>query len=391
MQRGESIPQGSALSEMFDLGSGSLVGVVKDNFDIAGLPTVMGSRAFEHAAPANSNAEVIDQLLAGGCHLIGRAKMHELAFGVSGINGWQGTPLNPLFPGLIPGGSSSGSAAAVASGVVVFALGTDTGGSIREPATCCGVIGYKPTFGRVSHKGVHPSGSSLDCVGIFARDVDTVERVAAIIDPAFARAPMAGITTIGIVATDTDEEVSDAFSEAMARTGLKTKMVSLPSLADAFRAGMTIIGAEMWQAFGAEPERFYEMGEDVAARLRAAATITPDDVAEAEEARTRFTAEVDEALEDVSILALPTLPQVPPTLAEAERGQNLLRLTQYVRPFNLSGHPALSIPIVTASGLPAGLQLVGRKHHDADLCAVARQIEAALIKSTVIRSERQAA
>lgn len=386
MTRGESIPQESALSEIFDLGSGSLIGVVKDNFDVAGSTTVMGSRAFAQAAPAERHAEVIDRLIAGGCHLRGRAKMHELAFGVSGINAWQGTPLNPLFPKLITGGSSSGCAAAVASGHVDFAIGTDTGGSVRQPAACCGVIGYKPTFGRVSHRGVHPSGSSLDCVGAFAREVDTLERVAAIIDPEFVRAPIAAITTIGIVATDADEDVSAAFSEAIARSGLKAKMVALPSILEAFRAALTIIGAEMWRAFGSEPERFAQMGEDVATRLRATADITRSDVVEAEEVRTHFTAEVDDALEAVGILAMPTLPQVPPTLVEAKRGQNLLRLTQYVRPFNLSGHPALSLPIVTTAGMPAGLQLVGRKHHDANLCAVARQIEAALIKG-----ERQAA
>lgn len=386
MRRAESIPIGSALSEIFDLGAGSLVGVVKDNFDIAGLPTVMGSRAFAQAAPANCHAEVVDQLITGGCRILGRAKMHELAFGVSGINAWQGTPFNPNFPDLIPGGSSSGSAAAVANGSVDFAIGTDTGGSIRQPAACCGVIGFKPTFGHVSHKGVHPERSSLDCIGVFARTMTTVEQVAAIIDPDFVPAPLPAITTIGIVSTDADAEVSDAFFEVIARTGLQAKIISLPNMAEAFRAGMTIFSAEMWQAFGAEADRFNEIGEDVAVRLRAAATITLDEVAEAEEVRTRFTAEVDEALDDIAILALPTLPQVPPTLAEAERGQTLLRLTQYVRPFNLSGHPALSLPIITAGGLPAGLQLIGRKHHDAQLCAVARQAEGALIKI-----ERQAA
>jgi amidase len=376
----------SALASSLDLGSGALLGVLKDNFDVAGQTTTMGSQAFADESPALAHADVVNRLIAGGCRIVGRAKMHELAFGVSGINLWQGTPVNPLFPDLIPGGSSSGSAAAVASGSVDFALGTDTGGSIREPAACCGVIGFKPTFGRVSHVGVHPSHSSLDCVGVFARAVAVIEQVAAIIDPQFMRAPDTGDITLGLVKIDTDDDISDAFSLAIAQIGLKTVVVSLPSMEDAFGAGMTIIGAEMWQSFGGDSERLDKMGADIAGRLRAAAKITARDVAMAEAVRDRFTAEVNQALESVGVLALPTLPQVPPTLIEARDGRNLLRLTQNVRPFNLSGHPAISLPIATAKGLPAGLQLVGRKNQDAHLCAVARQIEAELSQN-----ERQAA
>ncbi len=380
MMQSESTANGSAISEALDLGAGFLAGVVKGNFDIAGLPTTMGSRAFANAGPAPRHAEVVERLIAGRYRITGRAKMHELAFGVSGINAWQGTPLNPNFPDLIPGGSSSGSACAVASGSVDFALGTDTGGSIREPAACCGVIGFKPTFGRVSHMGVHPANSSLDCVGIFAREVAVIEQVAAIIDPAFVSCSLAAIKTIGIVETEADPEVSEAFLKAIAQTGLKAIKITLPSMNEAFKAGMTVIGAEMWQAFRERPELFDDMGKDVAARLRAAASIMPTDVDQAEQVRTRFCAEIDQALEGVDILAMPTLPQVPPLLKEAGVSQNLLRLTQNVRPFNLSGHPAISLALLTATGLPAGLQLVAGKDQDAHLCAIARQFEAAFIQ-----------
>ncbi len=131
------------------------------------------------------HADVVANLLSAGCRIVGKTKMHELAYGMTGINAFEGTPINPRYPDRIPGGSSSGSAAAVAAGLVDFAIGTDTGGSIRQPAICCGVIGFKPTFGRVSRKGALPAQSSLDCIGPFARNLSMIERAMSAIDPTF--------------------------------------------------------------------------------------------------------------------------------------------------------------------------------------------------------------
>jgi amidase len=144
-------------------GDGLSVGV-KDSIDIAGYPTQAGSATLEDAPAALAHAAVVQSLLDGGCRIVGKTNMHELAFGVTGINHFTGTPINPRYPDRVPGGSSSGSAVAVALGVVDFAIGTDTGGSIRIPASCCGVYGLKPTYGRVSRAGAHPATSSLDCI-----------------------------------------------------------------------------------------------------------------------------------------------------------------------------------------------------------------------------------
>lgn len=137
----------SGFISRFTLGSGALTFAAKDTLDIAGYPTRAGSPVLQDAPEATAHAAVIQQLLDSGCQLRGKTTLHELAFGVTGINAWSGTPINPRYPALIPGGSSSGSATVVAAGEVDFAIGTDTGGSVRMPAACCGIVGLKPTWG----------------------------------------------------------------------------------------------------------------------------------------------------------------------------------------------------------------------------------------------------
>ena len=149
---------------------------IKDCIDVAGETTTAGSRALAARAPSARDAAVVARLRGAGCTIAGRVTMHELAYGVTGVNGWTGTPINPAYPHLVPGGSSSGSAAAVAAGLVDAAIGTDTGGSIRVPAACCGVVGFKPSFGRVSRDGLTPASSSLDCAGPVARSISATDR-----------------------------------------------------------------------------------------------------------------------------------------------------------------------------------------------------------------------
>jgi amidase len=360
--------------EALDLGGdGPRVGV-KDCLDIAGTPTGCGSRAFLGAAPALRHADVIAALLSAGCRIVGKANMHELAYGVTGINGYTGTPLNPRFPGRVPGGSSSGSAVAVAAGLVDFSIGTDTGGSIRVPATCCGIAGLKPSFGRVSRAGAHPASTTLDCIGPLARDVAMIEKAMAIIDPGFRSASPLAAPVLGLVEVDADADVHAAVANAVARTGFDTVPVSLPSFAEAFHAGITIMAAEMAPLFGHLCGTGL-LGPDVDARIAAATRVTAAEVSSAELVRKRFTAEVDMALETVDALVLPAMPSVPPLIDEAGDAPRTLRMTSLVRPFNVSGHPALALPLRTAGGFPTGLQLVGRMLEDAHLCALAATVE----------------
>jgi amidase len=352
-----------------DLGSGPLRVAVKDCVDIAGTVTGCGSAVFADAPPAQKNAALVTRLLDRGARIVGKANMHEFAYGVTGINGWHGTPVNPYFPDRVPGGSSSGSAAAVAAGLADIAIGTDTGGSIRVPAACCGVFGLKPTFGRVSRAGLLPADSSLDCAGPLARTMEEIVEAMDLLEVVFQCYPWQGPLHLGRVAAAADTEVDKAFERALAATGATVARVELPSFVDAFDAGMAVIARETFEAVGDYIDH-PGLGEDVRARLKAAGQVSDGRVAWAEEVRSRFTEEVDLALQSVDALVLPTLPIVPPSLIEAQDGKAALRLTELVRPFNLSGHPAVTMPIETSGGLPAGFQIVAEKFEDEKLCSI---------------------
>jgi amidase len=369
------LPMGAdfAFAQVLDLGGDGLRVGVKDSIDIEGFATRMGSACFADAPPARRHAEVVRALLDQGCRIVGKTNLHELAFGATGINRWTGTPVNPRAPGRIPGGSSSGSGVAVAAERVDFAVGTDTGGSIRIPAACCGVYGLKPSYGRVSRSGVHPAVSTLDCVGPMARDMPMIERAMQMLDPAFRPHAPPSKATVGWVSVDADPEVAAAACGVLEQTNISVRRVSLPTFESAFAAGLAIIGAENWVAYG-HLIASQALGTDVLTRLLAAREISAQEIAAAERVRQVFRAEVDDALTRVDALALPTLPEVPPTLAAAADGRAGLRATSLVRPFNLSGHPAITLPVAAAGGLPIGLQLIGRLHADEALCALARTV-----------------
>ncbi|HLX00783.1 MAG TPA: amidase [Trinickia sp.] len=371
----------SALIRAFLLGGDGPSVAIKDTIDIAGMPTTGASRALADAAPAQQHAQVVQRLLDAGWKIIGKANMHELAFGMTGINDYTGTPVNPQDATRIPGGSSSGSASAVGLGLADAALGTDTGGSIRGPAACCGVAGFKPTFGRVSRRGIAPAESTLDCVGPFARDVRTMVETMSVIAPGFDKdAALKNMTALRVGAANVDAQADllAAVARAPQRAGFTSQAIELAGLAEAFQAGLAIINAETWAAFGHLVDSG-KLGADLEARLRAASLTTPDQVSAAERVRRRFTEAVDRALDSVDVIVMPTLPALPITLEDARRGVSVIAMSALIRPFNLSGHPALSLPLpIDGAPLKAGLQIVGRHGADEQVCAVAAAFEAAL-------------
>lgn len=357
---------------------------IKDSIDIAGYPTTGASRALADAPPASAHAEVVQRLLDAGWRITGKANMHELAFGMTGINDYTGTPVNPQDAARIPGGSSSGSASAVGLKLVDAALGTDTGGSIRGPAACCGVIGLKPTFGRVSRHGVAPRESTLDCVGPFTRDIATLIAAMAAITPAFDAAAAKrsnANANVAIVSVDADAAIGQGVSRAVRIAEFSSRVIELENMKDAFDAGLAAINVETSRAFGHLVDTG-KLGADLDARLRAAAQTTQTQLDAAERVRRAFTAAVDHALDSADVLVMPTLPALPITIEAARNGTSVIAMSSLIRPFNLSGHPALSLPLpIEGSALKAGLQIIGRKGADEQVCAVAAHFEAALAAS----------
>ncbi|WP_090270845.1 amidase [Thalassovita taeanensis] len=345
--------------------------LVKECLGVAGIATRCGSAAFAMAPTETRHSAVVDRLIDQGAQITGTVTMHELAFGVTGVNTFAGTAPNPGWPDRIPGGSSSGAAAAVAAGLCDFAVGTDTGGSIRQPACCCGVFGLKPSFGAIDRRGAIPRSSSLDVIGPFAASAPMLTKAAAMMIEGFAPTH---IDTPRLIRLDVsaDADINAAVDTALA--GLSIPIIALPSFEDAYRAGLTVINFELAQEFGQLARSDATLGVDVRSRILAALSLTVREMAEAEVVRARFTAEVDAALEGVDALALPTMPCVPPTLDQAQDPRALIPLTSLVRPFNLSGHPAITLPLRTHAGLPAGLQLVARKGDEARLCALAEAL-----------------
>jgi amidase len=351
---------------------------VKDLIDVAGVPTTAGSRALaDTAAPALADAPCLVGARAARVAIVGKVNLHELAFGASGVNDYFGTPVNPLDPRRVPGGSSSGSAVAVADGDADIAYGSDTGGSIRIPAAFCGVTGLKTTHGRVSLDGVWPLAPSLDTVGPMAVDVAGVAAGMTLLEPGFRLdTPPAGrVGRIRPAGSDVHADIDAAIDQALARSGLAMVEIDLPGWPEASAAAGVIIDAEAGASnrfLLDDPVRRDLLGGDVRARLIDGAATTAAQLAQARAFQSTWRTAMTTALLDVDVLALPTVMFYPPLLSEAAR----MHYTALTNPVNLSGCPALALPVPSAQRLPASLQLIGRPDSEALLLVTGAIIEA---------------
>jgi len=337
---------------------------VKDLLDTAGLVTTYGSAIFADHLPAAS-AEAVLRLETAGYAVAGKTNLHEFAYGVSSQNAHFGTVPNPRFPGRMAGGSSGGSAAAIAAGDVDLALGTDTRGSIRIPAAWCGVVGFKPTFDLVPVNGCFPLSPTYDHVGPMASSVSGCVELLSALAPGFAPVEVDSLGDLVFGVTwldDADGDVRSCVAGALEHLPQRRR-VELPAPhPDEIALFMREV-ADVHR--GLFPERADEYGENVRWKLEKCLEVGDAEVERARRLRDEYREQVPPLLEGLDLLVAPTVPIVPPTVETDER-EVRGRVTQFTYPFDILGWPALAIPCgLTGDGLPASLQVVGRPGDDA--------------------------
>ena len=387
-----------------DQGDLLLLGIpigLKDLVNMAGVPTTAGSLFFKENLP-DEDAPVVSKLKHSGGVLLGKTNLHEIALGVTGVNPHYGVVKNPWDTSRISGGSSSGSAVAVSLGMCLASIGTDTGGSIRIPAALCGVVGLKPTYGRVSSYGVIPLSWNLDHVGPLTRTVRDAAYILSVIagydqhDPASINVPVDdylarledGITGRRVAVAKggyieaADNEVLMAENEAtqvFKDLRAEIKEVDLPWLEE-----LALANSMMTQADGAafHHERLAKhpdwFGPDVLQRLQAGAAFSSSEYASARRTQAEGRRRFELFFEEFDLLLLPTTPIPAPPIEGTGAIQAAGQLTRFTSPFNLTGLPALSIPCgFTKTGLPVGLQIISRYWNEAMILQAGNAFEQA--------------
>jgi aspartyl-tRNA(Asn)/glutamyl-tRNA(Gln) amidotransferase subunit A len=387
-----------------DQGMGVLYGVplaLKDLFETEGVRTTAGSLFYSKHIPSE-DAAVVRKLREAGAVLLGKTNMHEIALGLTSVNPHFGACRNPWDLEHVAGGSSGGSAAALAARFCPGALGTDTGGSIRVPAALCGVVGFKPTFGRVSLRGVIPLSWNLDHVGPMARSVEDIALLLQVMAGYDAREPNSvdipvedysvqlkkGVKGWHIALAEdeyfapTEQAVQQAVNQAatvLQKCGAHVERVAFPGAHQAALANGLMVVADA-AAFYAERLRTQpgKFGADVLQRLRTGAALPLNDYIQARRIQGQMRRQFAEFFEVYDILLMPTTPVVAPPI-EGPNAVELARLlTRYTAPFNLTGLPAISVPCgFTVQGLPVGLQMVAKPWAEAQLLRAAYTYEQA--------------
>lgn len=368
--------------------SGSLAGVTfaaKDVFDVEGAVTGAGQPDWLRThAPADGTAPVVQALLDAGADLVGKTQTDELVYSLNGENAHYGTPLNPRAPGRIPGGSSSGSASAVAGSLVDVALGTDCAGSVRLPASYCGIFGFRPTHGCVSADRAVALAPSFDTVGWFARDGQMLERVGKVLlpaSPARASRPtrlLLARDAFELAGPEVQEALGKAVDEIAAIVGRREDVVvhaaGLEQLTDWFRV---LQAFEVWATHGAWiTEVKPSFGPGIRERYQWASTVIREQTVLPAAERARFTAAMDRLLSSGDLLCVPTAPGIAPRLntpaadLEVFRGRAISLLAIA----GLAGLPQVSLPMGVLNGCPVGLSLIGRRDADLDVLAFASSL-----------------
>ncbi|MEJ5082852.1 MULTISPECIES: amidase [unclassified Ochrobactrum] len=368
--------------------SGPLKGerlAVKDIYDVAGMQTGCGNpQILAESLAAQKSSPVVEKLLSAGATFIGKTQTDELAFSLMGQNSHYPHPINPSAPDRVTGGSSSGSAAAVAGKVADIALGSDTGGSIRAPASFCGLIGLRTTHGRIPLEGIMPLAPSLDTIGWFARDIDLYEKVGQVLLGDDERSfnfsqllymPLLEHLMLGQEETDTYRAM---FAKVRPHfSSLKAASQTTLTIDELYLTFRQIQGWEAWNTHGAwisSGDR--DLGPGVADRFAYGSEITNEAVILHRNRRARFTQELETIIGDNAVLALPTVPGAAPLANEpfeslqAYREQALRLLCLSV----LSGLPQITVPLGQVDGAPFGISFIGPRGSDRALIVLGRNI-----------------
>jgi aspartyl-tRNA(Asn)/glutamyl-tRNA(Gln) amidotransferase subunit A len=379
---------------------------IKDLLDVAGVPTTMGSSILRDNVP-DADATVVSRLKDAGAVILGKHNLHEFAFGITSENPHFGAVHNPWSLDRVPGGSSGGTAAAVAAGLCAAGLGSDTGASIRAPASFCGVVGLKPTYGRVSRAGALPLAWSLDHVGPLARsaaDCAILLQAIAGYDPrdhASAALPVpdfsadleqgvAGLRVgvpreyfFEVVEPDVERLVREAI-DTLERLGARIEDVSLPRVRHAQVAGNVIMSSEAaaWHQAWLR-ERPHDYGSDVLRRIRGGLLVHATEYLHSQQMRTLIQRDFAQALERVDVVVSPTVPLVAPPIGRTFEPGGPLNVppravaNRTTVPCNLTGMPAISVPCGFSQGLPVGLQIMGAAFGEPLVLRVAAAYETA--------------